>query len=93
MLKLVHLHKNSKKLHSIVKEANKFSRELCLNPVYKNALKPIEFSKGLKNIAKHESMVCKKRNKLNSFQTQDRKKRSYKHPTCGKNKKRSRPCL
>ena len=28
MLKLVHLHENSKKLHSIVKEANKFSRKL-----------------------------------------------------------------
>ena len=56
MLKLVHLHKISKKLHSIVKEANKFSRELCLNPVDNNALKPIEFSKRLEKIAKHESM-------------------------------------
>ena len=30
MLKLVHLHENSKKLHSIVKEVNKFFQELCL---------------------------------------------------------------
>ena len=50
MLKLVHLHESSKKLHSIVKEANKFSRELCLNPVDNNALKPIEFSKKLQNM-------------------------------------------
>ena len=56
MLKLVHLYENSKKLHAIVKEANKFSRELCLNPVDNNALKPIEFSKRLEKIAKHESM-------------------------------------
>ena len=56
MLKLVHLHENSRKLHSIVKEANNFSRELCLNPVDNNALKPIEFSKRLEKIAKHESM-------------------------------------
>ena len=56
MLKLVHLHENSKKLHSIVKEANKFPRELCLNPVDNNALKPIKFSKRLEKIAKHESM-------------------------------------
>ena len=57
MLKLVHLYESSKKLHSIVKEANKFSRKLYLNLVdYNNALKPIEFSKRLKKIAKHESM-------------------------------------
>ena len=47
MFKLVHSHESSKKLHSIVKEANKFSRELCLKPVDNNALKPIEFSKRL----------------------------------------------
>ena len=52
VLKLVHLRESSKKLHSIVKETNKFPRELCLNPVDNNALKPIEFSKRLKKNCK-----------------------------------------
>ena len=61
MLKLVHLRESSRKLHSTVKEANKFPWELCLNPLDNNALKPTEFSKSLKKITwKYE----KARNKL-----------------------------
>ena len=62
MPKLVHLRENSKKLHSIVKKANKFSQKFCLNPVDKNALKTIKFFKKMKKIAKQEIswQICNK---------------------------------
>lgn len=56
MIQLVNLHENSKKLHSVVKESNKYTRELDLEFENDNLLKPTEVAKKIKKKAKLEGV-------------------------------------
>lgn len=56
MLQLVNRHENSKRLHSITKESDKYSRELDLDIEVNNLLSPTEIARKTKKKAKHEGL-------------------------------------
>ena len=56
MLQLVNRHENSKKLHSVTKESDKYSRELDLELEVDNLLWPTEIARKSKKKAKHEGL-------------------------------------